>query len=558
MSVWAVAALAAFLQQSPKASIEGYVVRAGTNDPIAGAQITVRRSSADELSPAPPDDLTEIAQIPVVTTDSQGRFIVKDLEAGSYGIVAARNGFARQQYGERAPGRPGSILRLTTGQVVKYVVFRMISAGAVGGRVSDASGEPIPGIAVQLLKSIYDGSGKRTFQTISTARTDERGEYRMYLVTPGRYFVSASPSQDHSASFLNEVHEPGYVLTYYPGGADPSAASSIEIQPGDELSNVDFRLNKQRLFRIRGRIVDTRTGKPPGMINISILARDPLGASRLETVPERYDPRNGTFELHDVPPGPYWLQAQALPESQSITQFSLADFFTNFAQAPIEVSNSDVENVTLAFTAGFSISGRIAVEGTTASPPANLEKITVFLNPDESSPVPSLPQQVKPDGSFVLEKVQPGNYRLNMQGEPPNSYVKSIVFAGRDVLNGISVSGPVSDPLEVVLSTAAGQIEGTIVDKDGKPMRAVSAVLIPNRQRERRDLYRMATSDEGGRFKIPTVVPGDYKLFAWEDLESFAYHDADFLRKYEEHGVPVSVAENGKITVDAKMIPARQ
>ena len=142
----------------------------------------------------------------------------------------------------------------------------------------------------------------------------------------------------HSASFLNEVHEPGYVLTYYPGGADPSAASSIEIQPGDELSNVDFRLNKQRLFRIRGRIVDTRTGKPPGMINISILARDPLGASRLETVPERYDPRNGTFELHDVPPGPYWLQAQALPESQSITQFSLADLFTNFAPAPAELS----------------------------------------------------------------------------------------------------------------------------------------------------------------------------------------------------------------------------
>jgi len=293
------------------------------------------------------------------------------------------------------------------------------------------------------------------------------------------------------------------------------------------------------------------------MINISVHARDPLGANRRETVPDRYDMRTGTFELQDVPPGSYWLEAQALPESQSITQFSIADLFTNFAQVPIELSNSDVENVTLAFTAGFSISGRIAVEGTSASSP-NLEKITVFLNPDESSPVPSLPQQVKPDGSFVLEKVQPGNYRLNMEGTPPNSYVKSIVFAGRDVLNGISLSGPVSDPLEVLLSTAAGQIDGTVVDKDGKPTQAVSAVLIPNRLRDRRDLYRMATTDENGRFKIPAVVPGDYKLFAWEDLESFAYRDADFLRKYEEHGVLISVAENGRITVDAKMIPAGQ
>jgi hypothetical protein len=68
----------------------------------------------------------------------------------------------------------------------------------------------------------------------------------------------------------------------------------------------------------------------------------------------------------------------------------------------------------------------------------------------------------------------------------------------------------------------------------------------------------MAISDENGRFKIPTVVPGDYKLFAWEDLESFAYHDADFLRKYEEQGVLISIAENGKIMVEAKMIPSGQ
>jgi hypothetical protein len=62
MSVWTVAAFVVFLQQTPKASIEGYVVRTGTNDPIAGAEITVRRLGAAEPATAAPDDLTEIGR----------------------------------------------------------------------------------------------------------------------------------------------------------------------------------------------------------------------------------------------------------------------------------------------------------------------------------------------------------------------------------------------------------------------------------------------------------------------------------------------------------------
>lgn len=232
---------------------------------------------------------------------------------------------------------------------------------------------------------------------------------------------------------------------------EPSGAASVEIEPGIELTNVDFRLNKQQLFRIRGRVFDTRTGKVPRMINLSLQPRTGFGASFHENVSERYDPRSGAFELRDVPAGSYWLQAQALPEPQSIAQFSIADFIANFAQTAVEVSNADVENAVLSFNAGFSLGGRIIVEGSANDSAPDFQKITVFLEPDESTPMPSLPQQARPDGSFVMDKIQPGNYRLKTEGEPPNSYIKSVVLRGNDVLGGLSLSGPVSDTLEVLL-----------------------------------------------------------------------------------------------------------
>src|SRR2546428_1309579 len=177
--------------QNAKASIEGFVVRAGTNEPIARARVTVLRSAGPGGAPLAPGGPPPT--IPPVTTDSQGRFAYRDLDPGSYSVTAQRNGFARQAYGERAPGRPGAPLNIVAGQTLKDVVFRLIPGGTISGRVTDVTGEPIAGMTVQLVKSSYDLNGKRTFQTADSARTDDRGEYRIYWITPGRYYLNDTP-----------------------------------------------------------------------------------------------------------------------------------------------------------------------------------------------------------------------------------------------------------------------------------------------------------------------------------------------------------------------------
>jgi len=157
-----------------------------------------------------------------------------------------------------------------------------------------------------------------------------------------------------------------------------------------------------------------------------------------------------------------------------------------------------------------------------------------------------------------MEGLLPGEYRVQTEGGPRNSYIKSAHLGRTDVVNGFTLSGPVSDALEIVLGSASGEIEGIVVDSERNPVRGVEVVLIPNRARGRRDAYRTATTDQNGRFTVRTIIPGEYRLFAWDDLEPFAYFDPDFLRKYEERGTLLTVPESAKLTVETKLISVQR
>src|SRR5262249_60789176 len=116
------------LLQNAKASIEGLVVRAGTNEPIARARVTVLRTAGPGGTPPPVGPSPIIAP---VTTDSQGHFVFKDLDPGPYSLPAQRNGFARQASGDLGPGRPGAPLNVVAGQALKDVFFPLVPAGTV-------------------------------------------------------------------------------------------------------------------------------------------------------------------------------------------------------------------------------------------------------------------------------------------------------------------------------------------------------------------------------------------------------------------------------------------
>jgi hypothetical protein len=121
--------------------------------------------------------------------------------------------------------------------------------------------------------------------------------------------------------------------------------------------------------------------------------------------------------------------------------------------------------------------------------------------------------------------------------------------------DGLTIGGTDVNPIEVLVKTNAGAIEGTVTGPDGKPVSAVTVVMAPAATRRKNPaLYKMFRSDAQGRFVIPAVAPGAYKVFAWENVPAGAWQNAEFLSRYEQHGAAVNVTPGNTNTVAVGMI----
>jgi hypothetical protein len=572
-------------QQQPQVvpgRIEGTVLREGTTEPVAGAKVTVTRVNAQGAAvpiagtintflinptanvpfppgpnpagpPAgatpPPPPPPQPPPIPPVTTDRSGKFIVADLEEGTYRVAVTLNGYVRMEYGQRAVGGQGTTLRLGKGETLKDLVVRLTRAGNISGRVTDENGQPASGVPVQLLRVTYNANGVRLFQQAGTSRTNDRGEYRLYWITPGRYYVAggtppgpppgAGPGGNPSA---NENPDP-YTFTYYPGTTDLSRATVVDVTAGSDMP-MDFVVTRTRLFKISGRIVGAdsgvpqRTGQPPG---ISLGFLRPEGGSGFIMMSQTYDPVTGDFVLRNVVPGSYALQVNAGATT---------------ARAAVEVVNADVV-VNLTLGGGVSITGKAQTAGGTAVPAQSNIRLKPILKGVSHyvGGVPAAPIAVA-DGTFRLDRVLPGEYQATVTA--PGHYVKELRFENMDVLNStfeLAEGRSGAPAFDVVLSPNVAQIDGMVTDANNQPLPGVQAVLVPDKNRERTELFKAAATDQAGRFNLRDVAPGDYKLFAWEALDNFGYFEPDFLRKYELQGKAVRVEEGGRLNVDTKAIP---
>src|SRR5262249_53467291 len=106
------------------------------------------------------------------------------------------------EYGARSPNRSGLPLTVNPGQRLTDIVLQLMPAGTISGRVFDRDGEPMANVTVEALKYVYQ-EGQRVMNVVQTARTNDLGEYRLFWLPPGQYFVSATPSENRPAPLLN-------------------------------------------------------------------------------------------------------------------------------------------------------------------------------------------------------------------------------------------------------------------------------------------------------------------------------------------------------------------
>src|SRR5262249_5871262 len=167
-------------QSTPKGAITGVVTKAGSSLPLKGAQVAVRRVDAGGKT----------SETVSAKTDVSGGFVAAGLDPGQYRITVERDGYIRQEYGQRSLTGPGTSVSVSAGQRLP-LEFHLTPAGVISGRILDETGEPLYRAAVQAYTYQYR-DGKRSLSSVASGLTNDLGEYRLFWLSPGEYFVSVT------------------------------------------------------------------------------------------------------------------------------------------------------------------------------------------------------------------------------------------------------------------------------------------------------------------------------------------------------------------------------
>ncbi len=486
-----------------------------------------------------------------VTSDAEGKFKIAGIEPGRYTLTATRFGFARQVYGSRGGFGQGTNITLAPAQKMTDIVFKLTPQGVIMGRILDEDGDPINQVFVQVNRLRFQ-AGKRQMTPMSGAQTNDIGEFRVAGLMPGRYFLSAT---NRSGMFMEAAvntqpaPEEAYGTVYYPGVVDPAGAVSIDIQPGAEVRGADLRMIKQRVIRIRGRLENAARQQTmiqllPKTMDISTMMDRSMTTARPD----------GVFEFRNIRPGSYVVIAQVHDGD-----------FRGFARAPVEAGDRHIDNLVLTMQPAFSINGRLRMEGqappATGQPAAAAPSIRVNLRPFDPNQMISFgggSGLVRDDGTFILQGVVGDLYQIDAYGLPDGAYVKSARMGEQDVLEkGLDLTaGGAGGAIEIVASLDGGQVSGTVVNDKDEPVTSATVTLVPAVGRARvLQSYKQANTDQSGSFVIRGVSPGDYKVFAWEEVDPMAWRDPEYVKPFEAKGKAVTIRERGFENVRLKWIP---
>jgi hypothetical protein len=420
---------------------------------------------------------------------------------------------------------------------------------SISGVVLDEDGDPLAGIQVTLMTPGIERH-KRKLRPGARVMTDSNGRYRLTAIAPGRYAVFVAPQLYRRALKVQpEVvatqvwQQPyAYGIQYYPGVDVAESAALIAVQPGQEISRIDFQLTPRPALSLQAKIV-----MPFEVADIrerSVIAIGDQLSNRMNmwTGPS---PPGVTVQISQIPSGSYLLVADALVDGKRYRGLQT-----------VYIGPEGPSEIAIPVEPGIDLAGIVSVEGPGA------EKVfasSVSLVPGDGLPWngPPLRASVNKDGSFKIAGVPPGVWDINAGPIPPGGYVKSMRLGDQDVLTEeMAIRSTTTALLRIVLGTQAAILEGTVMQQD-QPARAM-VVLTPDAKfRDVLSFYHFTASDDKGHFEIKGVTPGRYRLYAFEELDQRSVQDADFLKPFESAGVAVTLREGQNESQKLSMIPAQ-
>jgi hypothetical protein len=516
------------------AVIRGHVFDAGSGRPLRKAQV---RAFAPELR-----------ENRLATTDANGAYEIKDLAAGRYQLNASKGSFVQLQYGQSRPFEPGKPLEVANAQTIEKVDFSLPRGGIITGRILDEFGEPTSDVQVMAMRYQYFQGRRQLSPAGRTTMTNDIGEYRVFALPPGQYFLSATLRNFNGLEATSEDRS-GYAPTYYPGSASVADAQRVTIGVGQTLSDINFALSPTRLARVMGTAVDSE-GKP--LVGGMIMMMQISGSLMMSTAGGQIRP-DGSFSIANVSPGDYVLRALT-------NTGGLGSQAGEQVQANISVTGEDIIGLRLTGVKSSTVTGRILLPqvGTGAMSVAGLQLVAVASTPQLLSP--SSTARVIDDSTFEM-KVQPGSHliRMNTIGSFANTRIKAVRLNGVDVTDTGFDSRPNEDlsGLEVELTTQLSDLSGFVSNARGESVKDYSIVVFPRDRQSWGFGSRYLSGgrpDQDGKYRVRNLPAGDYYAIALEYVEQGAGTDPEFLDRIKDRATEFSMNDGETKTLSLKLV----
>jgi hypothetical protein len=185
----------------------------------------------------------------------------------------------------------------------------------------------------------------------------------------------------------------------------------------------------------------------------------------------------------------------------------------------------------------------------------SLRTLRVALRPLENPYAPVASAQLDDAVKGVLRSVAPGGYTVAVTGLPAGTYLKAATYGDQDALQstGIQIADG-GQPLVLVIGTPAASLSGTAVDARGNPVTGAIVTAVPTTP-GRLDMIVTSTTDQHGAFEMSGVVPAEYRVFAWEDVEIGAVASEEFMSGFLARGAWVRVSAGRAGSVTLRVVP---
>jgi protocatechuate 3,4-dioxygenase beta subunit len=422
------------------------------------------------------------------------------------------------------------------------------------------------------MRYIYSIAGRRLAQA-ATANTDDKGDYRLFGLQPGSYLVVAEPGR---AAFMNgagfalsakaggnnpKAESAIYTAKYYPNEISPEAATPVVLKPGDE-TQANFTLTRVTGHAISGAVTGASQAKDGEKSDehacVVVALREgsfmPVGMAALG--------KDSSFKISAVPPGKYKLAATEYAGGEDARQGSAA----------VLVDSSDVTGVTIVLgSAHNKVTGVVHAEGDTKP---DYSKLYVSMGPEFNPEMQFASSdleggwdggfsEVKKDGTFTLElPSSEKSYRTMLAGrgvDLEDWFASKVLIGGKDVLaSGFKAAEALHGPVEIIISNNGATLEGSVLDKDQKPVSNAEVIAMSSEPKLRKqyDFFHQTIADQMGRFKIRGVRPGEYLVLALEDSQEQPFATEVFLKNNRAAVQTVKLQAGAKQQLELQVIPA--